>query len=616
MTSISNGESGLSVRTKLNASLAITDAFNVSNGNVGIGVIPSAWSGSLSPSLQLNGGASFAGHSVVKSTFLGSNYYYDGVYRYYSSDFAAQYQMYQGNHIWYNAPSGTVGNVFTFTQAMTLDAGGNLGIGTSSPSFSAGSGLHIYRTSGAAIKVEDASTNADLLAFGGTLFLTNRSNGPIRFATNDTERMRIDASGNVGIGTTAPASGRRLDVRGGDITVSRTAAATAGDGAVYFGNGDTSYIFGGNTTNIMAFAVNSAERMRIDASGNVGLGVTPSAWGSSTKSLSIGASGAAFIEGRTDSFRLNVGLNAYDTGIDTWKYAVGLAASLYQQLDGTHRWYNAPSGTAGNAITFTQAMTLDASGNLGIGMSSPNTRLYVSGSNPTNGYVATISNSYASAGRTGTYLLFDASSLADWKIGIVPDVNAFSFYDVVAAAERFRFGASGQLGIGGANYGTSGQTIVSAGSGAAPAWGTLPVAGGGTGVTSSTGTGSVVLSNNPAFTGQASFADGTAAAPSIAHTGDLNAGIFFPAADTVAITTSGTEAMRIDASGNVGVGTTSPNAASMLDAQSTTKGVRFPNMTTTQKNAIANVAGNVVFDTTLGKLCVNTGSGWQTITSV
>jgi hypothetical protein len=42
----------------------------------------------------------------------------------------------------------------------------------------------------------------------------------------------------------------------------------------------------------------------------------------------------------------------------------------------------------------------------------------------------------------------------------------------------------------------------------------------------------------------------------------------------------------------------------------------FPNMTTIQKNAIANLAGNVVFDTTLGKLCVNTGSGWQTITSV
>jgi hypothetical protein len=76
------------------------------------------------------------------------------------------------------------------------------------------------------------------------------------------------------------------------------------------------------------------------------------------------------------------------------------------------------------------------------------------------------------------------------------------------------------------------------------------------------------------------------------------------------------ERMRIDASGNVGIGAITANAASIVDAQSTTKGVRFPNMTTAQKTAIANVAGNVVFDTTLGKLCVNSGSGWQTITSV
>lgn len=76
------------------------------------------------------------------------------------------------------------------------------------------------------------------------------------------------------------------------------------------------------------------------------------------------------------------------------------------------------------------------------------------------------------------------------------------------------------------------------------------------------------------------------------------------------------ERMRVDASGNVGIGTTSPASVSIVDVQSTTKGVRFPNMTTAEKNAIANVSGNVVFDTTLGKLCVNSGSGWQTITSI
>lgn len=61
---------------------------------------------------------------------------------------------------------------------------------------------------------------------------------------------------------------------------------------------------------------------------------------------------------------------------------------------------------------------------------------------------------------------------------------------------------------------------------------------------------------SPAFTGQASFADGSAAAPSIAHTGDLNAGLFFPAADTVAVATGGSERMRVTSAGLVGIGTT------------------------------------------------------------
>jgi hypothetical protein len=68
--------------------------------------------------------------------------------------------------------------------------------------------------------------------------------------------------------------------------------------------------------------------------------------------------------------------------------------------------------------------------------------------------------------------------------------------------------------------------------------------------------------------------------------------------------------------GGLGAGTSSPSASAILDAQSTTKGVRMPNMTTTQKNAIASpAAGLMVFDTTLAKLCVYSGSSWETITS-
>lgn len=55
--------------------------------------------------------------------------------------------------------------------------------------------------------------------------------------------------------------------------------------------------------------------------------------------------------------------------------------------------------------------------------------------------------------------------------------------------------------------------------------------------------------------------------------------------------------------------------ASLRERQGLPGQFRFPNKTTTQKNEMDNVAGIVVFDTTLGKLCVNTGAGWETITS-
>ena len=65
---------------------------------------------------------------------------------------------------------------------------------------------------------------------------------------------------------------------------------------------------------------------------------------------------------------------------------------------------------------------------------------------------------------------------------------------------------------------------------------------------------------NLQITSVASFGDGTAAAPSIANFGDLNTGLWFPAADTIAASTAGTERMRITSTGNVGIGTSSPSS--------------------------------------------------------
>jgi hypothetical protein len=121
-------------------------------------------------------------------------------------------------------------------------------------------------------------------------------------------------------------------------------------------------------TNTLGFSTNGTLAAVIDASQNVGVGVTPSAWGSGRRSLSVAGSTANYFVGANANATV-FGTNTFHDGSDNKYIATGYA-NLYLQSSGQHLWYNAASGTAGNAITFTQAMTLDTSGNFLLGVTT------------------------------------------------------------------------------------------------------------------------------------------------------------------------------------------------------------------------------------------------------
>jgi hypothetical protein len=258
----------------------------------------------------------------------------------------------------YTALGGGVALPGATTQVIFNDGGTNL----------AGDAGLVYN------KTTDALTVAGLVTAGSATITGD--------LTVDTSTLKVNSTNNrVGVLTATPES--ELDVRGllavrGNTT---TFPSTGVGLEAYYSSTNTttflqSYDRGGSafanlTYNALShiFQLSSGTAMTLNASGNVGIGVTPGSWNATYKALQIAGGGYIAFSNMYASISSNALFNTAGNDV----YITNGFALRYSFGANAHQWFTAPSGTAGNTITFTQAMTLDVSGNLLVGLTTAGT---------------------------------------------------------------------------------------------------------------------------------------------------------------------------------------------------------------------------------------------------
>jgi hypothetical protein len=407
-----------------------------------------------------------------------------------------------GDALTINSSAVSIPNGLNFgSNQFVITSAGNIGVGTASPLSATGYVQQtINGTTGSYLTLQRGGTStAQIGAEGNDVFLNSMTaTGALRIQTNSTERMRITSAGNVGIGTSSP--DQKLTIVGNQKITGYIELRSAN--RLYFndsGNTNSGSIWNNATGGALSFAgAGSTEQMRLDSSGNLGLGVTPSA--STVRAFQV--SGSTVIGSQNEG--LNITTNAYFDS--SWKRHITGTATWYQQATGQHAWFTAPSGTAGATPTFTQAMTLDASGNLivggttGLNLGSGRGNLTVNGATDAilNFGINSVARGYLYHSGTNMELFNSAAGYLNFA---------------TSNTERMRIDSSGNVGIGTSSPDSKLHVLDSSGN-------------------------SIRVGFSPGVNNFNLY--------------DANGHIFRNAGGT-------TEVMRIDSSGNVGIGTTSPN---------------------------------------------------------